>query len=359
MLRCVIIALSFLGQIAGAQPQPALRVGAVLPLTGPGAFMGHDVRDGLELCAANRLSVVYEDHQSQAAVGLNGFKKLIDGDQINFGLVSFSNVSNAIIPVARARGIPLLLTIVSAGKVAQSGGENVLNYFTTGEQDGPILAHYWSSKLKLKRAAILALEGDFGLSYSTSFSKQFEKDGGMITADETYLPAVGDFRSQLVKIKRSGAEALYIVGYDTYIPSILRQARELNLDMKLGGIWTWTSPPIRQGNDELFEGTFSASPTYYFRESEREAKFTKDFYAQFDRQPTAYAAIGCDMAEMMVQYGGKGPHALMQSLRALKNFDGVMGSLSASADGNIVIPLYPVEIRAGKVVPLDGSPTIK
>ena len=95
-------------------PESRLKIGAVLALSGTGADFGSDLRRGMELCAPNGTELVFEDSQGNPATGLAAFKKLVDTEHVNVGVVSFSGVANAVLPVAVSYRVPVILTIVSS-----------------------------------------------------------------------------------------------------------------------------------------------------------------------------------------------------------------------------------------------------
>ncbi len=334
---------------AGAED---LKIGAVINLTGPAAFMGVDFRDGFELCTQGKIHTIYEDHQTQAAIGVSAFNKLVNVDHINLGLVTFSGVSDGIIPIAARVHVPLFLTIVSSGKVAKRGGENVVNFFTTAEQDGPLMADFLATRMKVSKAAVLYLAGEFGESYADAFQSELESKGGQVVFRENFTPSDTDFRSLLLKAKKARAEALYFAAYDNHMLSLIRQSRELNLGIKLAGCWSISAPQTRRGNESILEGVISTAPAYYFSKDKMVADFAAHFKEHYGREPTAYAAEGCDAGRLFLEYGKLVPRDLIKTFRELKDFPGILGPLTA-VDGAIEFPLVPVEVRNGELVNLE------
>ena len=330
-----------------AQTESTLKIGALLSLTGPLGFIGEDFRDGFQLCARGRLPLILEDHQAQPAIAVSAFNKLVNINHIDFGIVMFTNVSSAIVPAARRKNIPLLLSGVSSGKLAALGGGMAVNFFATGEQDGPIMADYLYRHRRVRRAAVLHFDGDFGLSYRDSFTAAFERAGGSIVFHDSFLPATSDYRAPLAKIGAAGAQALYFIGYDSHILDILRQARELKLPALLAGTWLASAPPLRQGRAEIFEGVLCTAPEFYTATAPLAESFKRDYLQRFHRPPTAYSGIGCDSAELLSELRERTPDEAMKALRSLKRYAGVMGTLNANPDGNIIFPLSPVEISGG------------
>ena len=83
--------------------------------------------------------------------------------------------------------------------------------------------------LKSKKLAGLYLND----SYGTGIKKIIDSNTSVDNVDnEMFESASTDFRTQLLKIKESGADTLVIVAHDEY-PTILKQLNELKLDVKI------------------------------------------------------------------------------------------------------------------------------
>ena len=75
-----------------AVTKPAIKLGAILPLTGPSAATGQDMKDGYELAreqinaagGANGApsEVIYEDDQNDPATAVAAWEKLVSSDKV-------------------------------------------------------------------------------------------------------------------------------------------------------------------------------------------------------------------------------------------------------------------------------------
>ena len=351
----LVLGALFASTFAWAEgPSPAgPKIGAVLALTGPSSVTGREVRQGLELCLGAQVQMLVEDSQAQPAVGLSAFTKLANLDHIDLGVITFSGVSSAIIPVAANRNIPLILTVVSSRAVVPAGSHTVFRYFTSGEQEAPIMAEYLVRRRGVQTAAILSLEDEYGQSYQQAFRRALEQQGARVTASETFTRDTADFRPQLAKIKAGLPHAVYVVGHDGHIISMLKQAKELGIASLLASNWLLSSPTVRQGNEQFVDGALFTAPEYYFSESIAVRKFREEFNGRFQAEPTAYAAIGCDIARLVNQFGQKGVTDLVRELGGLRGYPGLMGNLDTSADGSIEFTLHPAVFEKGKVQRLE------
>ena len=355
MKQISLMVLVLILSLSAYAETPHLKVGALLSLTGPLSWLGQDTADGMALCAEDKVSVVFEDHRSQPQAAVAAFQKLLAYDGATFVVANLTSVAQALIPIAQSRGVPLLLTTVSSGEVAKRGGLNVANLFTTAEQDGPIVADALARHFQYKSAGILFLEGDFGLSYADAFGKRFVEDGGVVTFRDSYIGTTGDFRAQLTKIKAVNPDALFVIGYDSHLQAIVRQAREIGLKSRLASNWLMSAPPLRKGNEQAYEGVICTSPLFYLEQTEEARRFSGQFTARFHRDPTVYAAIGCDIGRVLAEHASESPTSVMKSIRSMNNVPGITGSLTANQEGIVRFPLIPVEIKGGMLERNSGA----
>jgi branched-chain amino acid transport system substrate-binding protein len=324
-----------------------LKVGALLGLTGPSSVIGHEIQQGMQLCADPDSMVIFEDSQGQPAVGLSAFKKLVELDRVDVSVVTFSGVAGAVVPVAAKKRVPVMLTLVSARGVIKDNSQDLFRFFTSGEQEGPIMAKYLATSKRMSRAAILYLEDEYGQSYSAAFADEFKRNGGMLVAEEGYSRETQDFRGLLLRIKNKQSEVVYVIGHDSHILNVLRQAKEAKMSELFASNWILASPTIRRGNEALLDGVVFTSPDFYWAESPKQILFRKMFQAKYAIEPTAYSALGCDVIDLIERQPVKSFGA---SLRSLKGYEGVIGQVSSAADGSLEFPLYPVQLRYGKMM---------
>jgi branched-chain amino acid transport system substrate-binding protein len=327
----------------------ARRIGAVLGLTGPSSIIGQEIREGMQLCADPGTNLIVEDSQGLPVSGLSAFKKLVEQDKVDISVVTFSGVAGAVLPIAAVKQVPVILTLVSARGLIKDSKQDAFRFFTSGEQEGPIMARYLSSAAGVKRAAILHLEDEYGLSYANAFTSEFEGRGGAIIATEGYSRDTTDFRTVLARIKAKQVEAIYLIGHDSHALNIIRQAKELGTKEILASNWILASPTVRQGMEVLLEDVLFTSPDFYWAETPKQRNFIVKFSEKHGTPPTAYSALGCDVIDLIEQQPAK---SIGLALRKLDQYDGTIGKVSSSVDGSLEFELYPVKFKEGRIVEL-------
>ncbi|MCC6932701.1 MAG: penicillin-binding protein activator [Deltaproteobacteria bacterium] len=347
LVCAVILTIVFLSKTE-AQEAANLKVGAILPLSAMGSFPGIELKNGIELCKPKNITIIFEDSQANPTTGVTAFNKLVNADDIKLAITAFSGVTKAIIPIANNRKIPLLTTVVSSSNVLKETGGNAWRYFSSGEQEAPIMAKLAAEKLRISKASIIYSENDYGISYRDAFQTAFEAHGGKVVSMQSYLNDTVDFVPLLLKAKSSGAEGIYIVGLEEQELQIVRKAKELKIKAKLMSNWILASPTLAASNENILEGVYLTTPRFYFSDRKESANFKSEYLQRYAVAPSAYAAIGCDFMHLM--NGHQSINEIMESIKTLRNYPGIMEDLTSDGISEIKFELFPASYLNGKLV---------
>ena len=112
---------------------------------------------------------------------------------------------------------------------------------------GSVMAQYaWDEGYK-NVAVITQLGDDYSVGLGNYFIKKFEELGGTVTPDSSstqFQTNQSDFKAILTGIKASGAEAIFAPSSITTAPLIVKQARELGIDLPFMAGDTWYNQTI-------------------------------------------------------------------------------------------------------------------
>lgn len=346
----VILILVGIAIFSGSKDNKPIAVGAILPLTGPAQFFGEEMKKGMDLSNQDlKVNLVYEDSQSNTNSAISAYQKLKSQNNLGAVIMSLSSVANAVVPIAEKDGVFSMQTIVSARKVQ---GDMSIRYFTSAEQEAPIMANFANKSLKLNKIAILSSNDDYGKTYAEVFKNTTENAGGTIVTVEVFGAKDQDFQTQITKIKSSGAEGVYIIGLDNQLVSILKQMTDLNLKQVKMTNWILSSPSVQEKAGLYAEGVYMTTPEYYLSGNQKVQNFTDAYIKKYNSKPSAYSAIGYDLTGIFNQAvkGAKDSKDILTNLKNIKDYDGLMGKLNVNDKGEITFPLFPAKIEGGKMV---------
>ena len=143
-------------------------------------------------------------------------------------------------------------------------------------------------------------------------------------------------------MKAAEPDAVYLPGYYTDMGKILRQAREIGLNVPFFGGDGWDSPEtLKLG--AIADGCFYTDH-YAPHEPGPEAEgFLKAYQAKYNETPDAMAVLGYDAARVMIdaikRAGKAEPKAIRDALAATKDFPGASGTITIDANRNALKPI--------------------
>src|SRR3954463_13448874 len=228
----------------------AIKVGEYASLTGKEAGFGQTSHHGVvlaieEIDAAGgvlgkKLELVYEDNQTKPGESATVVKKLISRDRVIalIGEVSSSRSLEAA-PIAQQAKIPMIAPAATNPDVTKTG-DYIFRVCFIDPFQGTVMAKFAKDDLKAKKVAILSsVSNAYSLGLAKFFRDTFTAGGGEVVSEKNFSEGDKDFRAQLTAVKAAGVEAIFVPSYYTEAALIVRQARELGLNVPMFGGDGW------------------------------------------------------------------------------------------------------------------------
>ncbi|HOX31062.1 MAG TPA: ABC transporter substrate-binding protein [Spirochaetales bacterium] len=262
--------------LAGCGGGKTIKLGFDAQMTGPDAYVGQAAKYALEdrvkeINAAggikgHKLELITYDSRSEPAEAITAAKRLMEQDRV-VGIIGpeWSAAAIPLGPMAAAAKTPIIATTASNTKVTVGDDGKVQPYmFRTCFIDpyqGTALADFAYKELGKRKAAFIT---DVSAAYSTGiqsfFEEQFTKLGGAVVAKEGYQTNDTEFRAQISKISKSGADLL-VVPTSTYrdIALVAKQASALGLKIQYLGVDGWIADELLGLAANELQGAFLSS----------------------------------------------------------------------------------------------------
>ena len=233
------LALGALGAFA-ADP---IKIGSVLSVTGPAAFLGDPELKTLQLYVddlnkkggvlGRPLQLVHYDDGSDANKA-NGFtKRLIEDDKVDVlvgGTTTGATMSS--VPLAEKAGIPFI-SLAGAVVIVEPVKKFV---FKTPHTDRMAAEKVFEDMKKrgLTKVALLSETSGFGASGKKETEGVAAKYGITLVANETYGPKDTDMSPQLTKIKTTpGIQAVFVFGLGQGPAIVTKNYKQLGITLPL------------------------------------------------------------------------------------------------------------------------------
>lgn len=353
----------------GEKKADTIKVGANLEMTGGSASYGISSKNAIELAFkeinekgginGKQLELVVADNKSEAAEATNAMQKLVSQD--NVVAVIGPNLSSSVIAASAINNSAKVLDIAPMATnpyvtVDQASGKTKdFNYRTCfiDPFQGTVMAKFATAELGVGNAAILIdNSSDYAKGLAQFFKENFVKEGGAVTAEESYLQKDTDFKATLTKIKATNPDFLYVPGYYQEVGLIVKQARELGMNMPIAGGDGWDSAKMPE-----IAGAAALNNTYFssLYSPDDSSDINKNFVAAYEKaygqKPDVFAALSYDsallVAEAIKNAGSTEPAKISEAMAKINGFSGVSGSVTFDDKHNPVKSAVILEYKDG------------
>lgn len=280
----------------------AVKVGMITTLSGGGAGLGIDVRDGfmlaLEQAGDSGIEVVIEDDQRKPELAVQLADRMIQSDKVDVltGII-WSNLAMAVVPAATAQGKFYLSP--NAGPSALAGKGCNENYFNVAWQNDNLheAAGAYANSAGLKNSFILAPNYPAGKDALAGYKRFFEGD----LAGELYTKlGQTDYAAEIAQIRASGADSVFFFLPGGMGISFLKQYSGSGIDLPVVGPAFSFDQGILQAVGEAALGVKNTSQWNKDIDNPTNAAFVETFQAKYGRLPSLYASQGFDTANLLI-----------------------------------------------------------
>lgn len=359
-MKTVATALFGLGlAMSGNAMADPLKVGMITTLSGGGAGLGVDIRDGFLLAlkqAGNKdVEVIVEDDAQKPELAMQIADKMIQSDKVDIltGIV-WSNLAMAVVPSVVAQDKFYIST--NAGPSALAGAKCNPNYFNAAYQNDNLheAVGNYANTAGYKKTFILAPNYPAGTDALTGFKRFYKGE----LAGEIYTK-VGqtDYAAEIAQIRAAGADSVYFFLPGGMGIAFMKQYSQSGVSTPVMGPGFSFDQDVLAAIGDAALGVKNSSHWSKDLDNAANKKYVEAFKAEYGRLPSLYATQGYDAANLILSAAAKTGVSDKDAFRAaLKEakFDSVRGKFKF---GNNNHPIQDIYIR--EVIKEDGVLTNK
>jgi branched-chain amino acid transport system substrate-binding protein len=319
-----------------SSPKEPIRVGVIGHFSGAYADYGIPMKNGIELAVdkvnesggikGRQVQLVAEDDNSDPAAAATAMNKLVSVDNVDYILsAQGSGVTAAVTPIAQSNKKIEIITLGSAPDLTKVGNY-IFRSIPSDVYQATKMVDLINGSLNSRKVAGLYINDAYGVGIKGIINANTRVEN---VDSEMFESQATDFRTQLLKIKESGADTLVVVAHTEY-PLILKQIKELNLSARIVASETFKDEGILKQSGSSAEGalvTFPADPKDY-------VNFSAAYQDKFNEKASAYSMYAYDgfiALSQAIAKGGNSIEAVKNNLPAVQ-FDGASGKFGFSAD---------------------------
>ncbi|MGB5616585.1 MAG: ABC transporter substrate-binding protein [Desulfobacterales bacterium] len=230
---CLAVTVAVLVLGTGTGPQAAeevVRIGNIIPLSGPSASVGQQGRNaremavdeinaagGIKSLGGTKLEMFYADSESKPEKGVSEAERMINTEKVHLLTGCWNSaVTYPTTAVAERYGIPFVVPVSVADKITEQGFKTVFRIaakdsWWTRDQFAFLKDIQEEFKTEIKTLAFVYENGDWGKGFAGQWRALAEKNGYKIVLDEPYPSTTTDLSPVVQKIRRARPDALMLV----------------------------------------------------------------------------------------------------------------------------------------------------
>jgi ABC-type branched-subunit amino acid transport system substrate-binding protein len=320
------------------QDNEVIKIGVLLPISGTASIIGENILSGMNKAQdeinqnGELVELIYEDHKNDPKEAITSFQKLINVDDVDMIITTMSGTSAAIAPLAKENNIPLLSTVVYLN-VPEIYNNSVQIYVQPEDEAKALIDSV--DKLNVSNLGILCLQNDYGILIKEEIENSLGSKINITT--ECYQYSDLTFQTQILKLKESNVDTIYMITFPHTVATMIKEARTLGFNGTI-----ITNAPLYLngmiGSNNVFDNTYTSVPTSYLNRND---------------YPSGNKYLPYDLLKIISDKINKG------------NFNNIidkisnMGQINTSTHGKILmnsktkignIPMSIVRIKEGKII---------
>ena len=243
----LVLAAAFLAARSPAVGQtPSMRIGVSVGTSGQYAALGQNQVRGHQLCVKDanekggalgrKIELLVEDDQSQPAVAVRLYEKLITQDKVDAVLGPYSSpITEAVADLVERHKLPMVATGAATTSIFRKGRKFVFMLLSPAEVylEGFVDV---AAKRGLRTLALIYEDTIFPKAIAQGAAEMARRKGFQAVRLESYPKGTTDFGPVLQKIAAANPDALGAATYFEDSIAITRQAKELNLNVRMFGV---------------------------------------------------------------------------------------------------------------------------
>ncbi|CDZ33220.1 Extracellular ligand-binding receptor [Neorhizobium galegae bv. officinalis] len=200
-----------------ASAQETVKIGLILPMTGPFASTGRQVEAGVkaymalngDTVAGKKIEVVLRDDGGVADQTRRIAQELVvnDGAKMLMGF-GLTPLAMSVAPVLNQAKIPAIITSATTSAIMPQS-----QYYVRTSMGGPqsaVPVATWAVQNNLKKVVTLVSDYGPGIDIEQGFTNQFKKDGGTIVEAIRVPLANPDFAPFLQRVRDAKPDAVFV-----------------------------------------------------------------------------------------------------------------------------------------------------
>ena len=221
-----------------------IKLNNVAELSGGGATVGTNWKNGIDLAIeeinakggilGRQVAVTHADSQSNPGTARAQVQKALDSEPYALLGPGYSGSVKVTAPLAAEAEIVQVMG-GEAAELTQAGNKFLFRTSFGQQSSMPKVAKYIADEIKAKTVAISWVNNDFGRGGRDTITKEFNKLGVKVVADQSSEAGQADFAADVTKIKAANPDAVFVYLNEEESARILKELKRQGVTAPLMG----------------------------------------------------------------------------------------------------------------------------
>ena len=368
----LVLAMCSFSSFAWAEiPKEPIRIGVVLPTSGPIAYDGGLALNGIRMAVdeinaaggvqGNKIELFVEDSAGVPATAVAAMEKLVGMQKVVAVIGDFgSSCTLAMMDVAARAQVPLITPVSLAPKITEAGNIWMFRGCDSSTMIAKAFTKWAVTEKKIDRWAYIAINTDYGRGSVDAFNEDLKAFGASVVFTEYFNQGETDYYPIVTKLSTVDANGLCVFGETVDLSRLVAQYYEMGLEGKMlimdPTSGTFNSKFIELAKEKA-DGIVGASRFVASIDTPAARKFVADYMARYNAEPEKYAQAGYDCAQMIAQAIAKADSLDTEKIRAALagiQYEGPQGKAHFDAKNQLIIDEYIIAVENGKLTVVAG-----
>lgn len=346
--------------------QPPVKIAAIVPQSGAGAFDGQLALEGMQaevelinakggVLGGRKIELVVYDDKGTPEEGVSAARRAMEQDNVDLIVGGwFSAVALSMKEVTRDKIISVM-TSSQHPDVTAKGHKYLFRLNATSGMMSNKYSQEICSRIKPKSVAFITINDDFGRLEVENYTKLLGACGVEIKGNEFYNRNDTDFTVALTKLRSLNPDAIYVSAINTSQgATIYRQARQAGFRGTLIASAGNMNPKLIELAGPALEGVYSISLYAPDSDNTMLKAWTEQYGKMFKNQPAFIGTLGAQAVRVLAGAVDKAGSArdYDKIAAALKGqtWPTLLGDIKFEDNGQAIQNLYLIKVDKGQIV---------
>jgi len=336
-----------------------IKVGIMVPTTGPEAIYGKDMENAVLLAVSeinakggilgNNVTTTTGDDACDSQLAAAAAVNLVSEDVV---AVVGGYCSPATLPTLKIygdAGVPVIIAAANSSKLIGANPGNGFQINSSGIDQAITAVNFFKEK-KIRKLAIIHQGDGYSADLAALTQKKWKEMGHEVVAVAVVKKGEQDHSALLARLKSKAPDAVFWTAYYADGALVIKQLRQGGFSKLIAVGDGSNSTKLMEIAGKTAEGVYCFSnPTIEYLPTAK--AFGESYRKKFNQEPGPYSALAYDgmnlLADAITRAGVADRAAIAKALKETKEFKGIAGPISFKPDNTLARSNFIILIAKG------------